>query len=330
MPFSLHHIAQAWDLPAPPPPLADQVVAHLVTDSRQVVFPASSLFFALPGPRRSGSDFVAAAYQRGVRFFVVDEVPTIAQQGEPLAWSTHFFVVPDVLKALQDLAALHRQQFDYPVLGITGSNGKTMVKEWLYQLLQADYRIVRSPRSYNSQIGVPLSVWQMDAQHNLALLEAGISQTGEMQKLAQVMAPTMGIFTGLGPAHDAGFNSSEQKLKEKLQLFATAKTWVVAADGLPDFAPPAGVQLFTWGKAEASSKTVASIVSTISSSTPPTQGSILPATPSHQHLHWLSSRALDGGQELVLRFQENEFSIWVPFADEVSARNALTCLLTLL
>ena len=129
----------------------------------------------------------------------------------------HFVLVADTLKALQQLAIHHRSKFAIPVIGITGSNGKTIVKEWLYQLLHEDYHIVRSPKSYNSQIGVPLSVWQMDEQHTLGIFEAGISQPGEMEKLERIIQPTMGILTNIGEAHNEGFTDKGQKLAEKLK-----------------------------------------------------------------------------------------------------------------
>ena len=131
----------------------------------------------------------------------------------------NFLLVNDTLDALQQLAAYHRQQFNIPVIGITGSNGKTIVKEWLYQLLHEDYNIVRSPKSYNSQIGVPLSVWQMNEQHTLAIFEAGISQQGEMEKLEKIIRPTIGVLTNIGEAHSEGFIDDDQKFKGKTELF---------------------------------------------------------------------------------------------------------------
>lgn len=190
------------------------IIEHLLVDSRKIVFPERSLFFALPGPRRDGHDFIAEVYERGVRCFVVSTSFT-----ETTFDSAVFLKVDDVLKSLQQLTTHHRQQFQIPVIGITGSNGKTIVKEWLYQLLSPDHNIVRSPRSYNSQIGVPLSVWQMNESHTLALFEAGISVTGEMERLANIIQPTSGILTNIGEAHNEGFIDYDQKLSEKLKLF---------------------------------------------------------------------------------------------------------------
>ena len=178
-------------------------IEHLVVDSRKIVFPKTSLFFALRGPRRDGHEFIKEAYEKGVREFVISRHTNTANYPE-----ANFFKVKDVLKALQILAAIHRAGFNYPVIGITGSNGKTIVKEWLYQLLSPDYNIVRSPRSYNSQIGVPLSVWQMTEQHNLAIFEAGISSSREMPALAGIIQPTIGIWKKRGTCFSRKVSSS--------------------------------------------------------------------------------------------------------------------------
>lgn len=204
------------------------VVQHLVTDSRRLLFPAISLFCAIDGPRRSGSSFVKEMHQKGVRQFLVNRSidPAILSACP----NTDFLMVEDVLKSLQTIAAFHRKRFSIPVIGITGSNGKTVVKEWLYQLLQSDFQIVRSPRSYNSQIGVPLSIWQMNDQHTLAIFEAGISQPGEMERLEDMIQPTLGIFTNLGDAHNEGFSSDIEKAREKAILFKRSQQLVVCAD----------------------------------------------------------------------------------------------------
>lgn len=195
----------------------DIVVEHLLLDSRKMYAPGSALFFALPGPRRDGHQFIPELYKRGVRSFVVST--TINEQQFPEGC---FLQVPDTLAALQQLAAYHRSCFNIPVIGITGSNGKTIVKEWLYQLLHEDFTIVRSPRSYNSQTGVPLSVWQMNEKHTLAIFEAGISRPGEMEKLERIIKPTLGILTNIGEAHSEGFLSAQEKETEKRKLFRDA------------------------------------------------------------------------------------------------------------
>lgn len=196
----------------------DNLVDHLLLDSRKVFSPATSLFFALIGFRRNGHDFIPELYKKGVRNFVVSE-----KINERLYPEAIILNVKDTLSALQQLASYHRSQFNIPVIGITGSNGKTIVKEWLYQLLHPEYNIVRSPKSYNSQIGVPLSVWQMNEHHTLAIFEAGISKPREMDKLERIIRPTIGIFTNIGEAHSEGFESKEQKEAEKRILFRHSK-----------------------------------------------------------------------------------------------------------
>ena len=160
-------------------------IDHILFDSRKLVFPDTSLFFALTAGRRNGHEYIADLYKRGVMAFVVSEEIDFEKFPEAL-----FIRVHNTLEALQQLTAHHRLQFSYPVIGITGSNGKTIVKEWLYHLLSPDYRIVRSPKSYNSQIGVPLSVWQMEEGDQLGIFEAGISQPGEMERLEVPTAVT--------------------------------------------------------------------------------------------------------------------------------------------
>ncbi len=172
------------------------------------------MFFAIAGDRRDGHQFISELYKKGVRSFVVSQQVEISKFPE-----ANFINVANTLEALQMLAASHRRKFSIPVIGITGSNGKTIVKEWLYQLLHQDYNIVRSPRSFNSQIGVPLSVWQMNEHHTLAIFEAGISKPGEMDKLEKIIQPTIGVLTNIGEAHSEGFNSVSQKEKEKRLLF---------------------------------------------------------------------------------------------------------------
>lgn len=203
----------------------DDPIEQLLTDSRRLIYPESTLFFALYGTRRDGHDFIPDLYLRGVRNFIIYQ--TLNAEDYPDA---NFILVKNSLRALQSLAAFHRQQFDLPVLGITGSNGKTIVKEWLNQLLEDRYQIVRSPRSYNSQIGVPLSIWQISEKNDLALIEAGISQTGEMKVLEEIVKPTIGVFTNIGEAHDQGFENTHLKILEKLELFNHSTALIYPAD----------------------------------------------------------------------------------------------------
>lgn len=189
------------------------VISWLLTDSRSLWLPEESIFFALVGRRADGHRYVADLYARGVRNFVVSKLPADVHP------DANYLVVKDTLAALQRLAARHRARFTMPVVGITGSNGKTVVKEWLYQLLSPDRVVTRSPRSYNSQIGVPLSAWLIGQHTEVAVIEAGISQPGEMHRLQPIVRPTVGVLTNIGGAHQENFNSLEEKCMEKLELF---------------------------------------------------------------------------------------------------------------
>lgn len=177
----------------------DFTIEHLLTDSRKLTYTSTSVFFPLVTSRRNAHDFLKEVYQAGVRCFVVSQDISYDLPG---AW---IYRVENTLSALQQLAAWHRSQFNYPVIGITGSNGKTIVKEMLFQLLESQYQIVRSPRSFNSQLGVPLSVWQMGPEHQMGIFEAGISQAGEMEHLEKIIKPEIGIFTNIGETHNEGF-----------------------------------------------------------------------------------------------------------------------------
>ena len=202
-------------------------ISFLLTDSRSLCFPEETLFFALRSSRNDGQRYIGELYRRGVRHFVVSQLPEHWQEDFP---SSGFLLADNPLRALQQLASRHRARFDVPVVGITGSNGKTMVKEWLYQVLSTDKIVTRSPRSYNSQIGVPLSVWLLDGQSQVGIFEAGISQPGEMQALRDIIHPTLGILTMLGEAHQENFSSMEEKCKEKLKLFSEASALVFPQD----------------------------------------------------------------------------------------------------
>lgn len=197
---------------------AEATISWLLTDSRSLCFPESTLFFALRSERNDGHKYIPELYNRGVRNFVVSTMPLNGGYKD-----ANFLKVTDVLSALQRLAERHRDEFDIPVVGITGSNGKTMVKEWLYQLLSPSMTITRSPRSYNSQIGVPLSVWLLNENTQVALLEAGISEVGEMDALQDIIQPTIGVLTSLGAPHQENFRTMEEKCVEKLQLFKNAR-----------------------------------------------------------------------------------------------------------
>jgi len=288
-------------------------IDHLLLDSRKLLFPKTSLFFALNGPRRNGNSFIKELYNKGVRNFIVD-------QGRPIDELTayagsNFIQVKDVLEALHSLATYHRMQFNIPVIGITGSNGKTIVKEWLYQLLQDDYSIVRSPKSYNSQIGVPLSVWQMNATHTLAIFEAGISLPGEMPHLEKIIQPGIGVFTNIGDAHSEGFLNIRQKVNEKLTLFKRSTVLIYDADN-PDL--NAGVNtfankirggddfsLFSWSRKETAFLQIVSIEKNMGQA-------IITA---------IDQRSSNG---------DDAIDIIIPFTDDASIQNAITCWCVLL
>jgi len=203
-----------------------QPVSQVSIDSRTLVPGPGVLFFAIRGERHDGHRFISELYQSGVRNFVVGELPHEYDKPEGAA----FIVVKDTLVALQALAAFHRSQYSCPVLGITGSNGKTVVKEWLFQMLRKEKNLCRSPKSFNSQVGVPLSVLLLDEQHEMGIFEAGISKTGEMGKLQAVIRPGIGIMTNIGEAHQENFTSIEQKVAEKIILFKDCHAIIYCAD----------------------------------------------------------------------------------------------------
>ncbi|MBD2723672.1 bifunctional UDP-N-acetylmuramoyl-tripeptide:D-alanyl-D-alanine ligase/alanine racemase [Hymenobacter armeniacus] len=293
-------------LQAPADPAAE--VRHLLLDSRRVGLPAGALFFALRGPSHDGHRYLPALYAQGVRLFVVEEGKDLP--GGLAAYpEAGILAVASPLAALQALAAAHRARFGGPVLAITGSNGKTIVKEWLAQLLSPDEDICRSPRSYNSQVGVPLSVWELNpARHTLGIFEAGISEVGEMARLAGIIQPTEGLFTTLGTAHDAGFASHEQKLLEKLKLFqgpGFQRLFYCADQPLVQAAVSRlGLPGFSW------TRQAGQTADLFFDAQPVTDG----------RTRWLTHAAVGGG--------ETEFTL--PFADEPSVENALHCLAVLL
>ncbi|WP_420582359.1 bifunctional UDP-N-acetylmuramoyl-tripeptide:D-alanyl-D-alanine ligase/alanine racemase [Reichenbachiella sp.] len=200
----------------------DIQIQGLAFDSRQISIRSGVVFFAIAGRNHDGHQFINDAYDKGVRLFVIEKEVKLKADAS-------YFLVEDAIAAMQGLAKTHRAEFNYPVIGITGSNGKTIVKEWLAQMLDDQFDIVKSPKSFNSQLGVPLSVWAMGDHHNLGIFEAGISEVGEMQRLEQVIKPTLGIFTNIGEAHNAGFKDLEEKAKEKAKLFSNCQKVVFCA-----------------------------------------------------------------------------------------------------
>ncbi len=212
-------------LPAP-----EAVFSDLLTDSRRQANPETTLFFAIPGERNDGRSFIPELYEKGFRNFVVQYGHGNRLRPNDIPKANVLEVI-NVVQALQALAEYHRRQFRIPVIAITGSNGKTIVKEWLSELLSPDFSVVKSPQSYNSQIGVPLSVWQMSRRNNIAVFEAGISKPGEMMRLEAIIKPDVGIITNIGTAHDEGFLSREKKTAEKLMLFQNAEYLFYREDG---------------------------------------------------------------------------------------------------
>ncbi|MCZ4407859.1 bifunctional UDP-N-acetylmuramoyl-tripeptide:D-alanyl-D-alanine ligase/alanine racemase [Cryomorphaceae bacterium 1068] len=276
----------------------DEPIQDLLTDSRTYVGGDGFLFFALISGKNDGHKYIEELYIRGVRSFVVSD--TIDGNKFPNA---NILRVEDPLKALQVLAATHRQRFSYPVVGITGSNGKTIVKEWLFQLLQPDFSIVRSPRSYNSQVGVPLSIWLMTKENDLAILECGISKNGEMSHLAKMVKPSIGIFTNIGPAHQENFQDFREKTSEKLKLFSSTEILISCRNHTllqEVIAAEYSGKNLTWGE---DSKCDLVILDTIKES-----------------------------NQSVIRgnYNGNEMEVTIPFSDDASIENACHCWLYLL
>lgn len=202
----------------------NEPIEQILTDSRHVTFGEKSLFIAISGKQHDGHRYLEEVYKSGVRAFLVEQLPL-----NPPA-DANYLLVGNSLEAFQVLAAKHRSSFSIPIIGITGSNGKTIVKEWINHLLKIDFDIIRSPKSYNSQLGVPLSIWELDTQHELGIFEAGISLPGEMDKLQKIIQPTIGIITNITNAHSEGFENDEQKTSEKIKLFSNCNTIIYRKD----------------------------------------------------------------------------------------------------
>lgn len=276
-------------------------ISILLTDSRQLSNPSETLFFAFETKNNDGHRYVADLYAAGVRNFVVSKMMP--------EWKNfsgcNFLFVKSPLRALQKIAAYHRRRFDIPVIGITGSNGKTIVKEWLYQLLQEDFNIVRSPRSYNSQIGVPLSVWQLDDNATLGIFEAGISMPDEMDHLEPIIHPTIGILTKIGESHQENFTSLQQKCLEKMRLFLNCNVVIYDEDN-PIIREAADQMLisqkaFTWSRKQTDA---------------PLYISKIEKGPCSTFIYY--------------SFLSLDYSIEIPFTDEASIENAIHCLATML
>ncbi|NOS55305.1 MAG: bifunctional UDP-N-acetylmuramoyl-tripeptide:D-alanyl-D-alanine ligase/alanine racemase [Cyclobacteriaceae bacterium] len=271
---------------------ANRNVSTLVTDSRKPIVSDGSVFFALRGERHDGHQYIAELYQLGIRQFVIENWADFKFFPEG-----NFIQVASVLAALQAIASEHRKSFSIPIIGISGSNGKTIIKEWLFQLLSLDQNIAKNPGSYNSQIGVPLSVWGLQTNHQLGIFEAGISLPGEMEKLEKVIHPTIGIFTNIGTAHDEGFVTRTEKIEEKLKLFSRVGLLIYCADHteLHEAIQQKKIPSLTWGSSE---KATIKIKQTIT------------------------------GYELS--YQAQLISMQIPFADKASIENCFHCVAVML
>lgn len=293
--YSISRIAQILEAEAFLPN-QHAIISKLLTDSRTVIDPLGSLFFSI-NAQRDGHHFIANAYENGIRNFVVSDISYKAQYAD-----ANFLVVDNVLLALQKLAKSHRDSFSFPIIGITGSNGKTIVKEWLYQLLAADFNIVRSPKSFNSQIGVPLAVWTIAPENDLGIFEAGISRNDEMEALTAIIKPSIGILTNIGEAHAEGFKNKQEKLAEKLRLFTNSDVFIYS----PDY----------------------------------TQGISVVNLPGKKKFSWSFTAAADlkitkavevkGKTKLVAIYKEQDIECLIPFNDQASSENGIICWATLL
>ena len=270
------------------------IVDSISIDSRSLQNDENTLFFALYGPNHDGHLFIEELIAKGVSHFVVRKIP------EGLELKAKFLIVEDTLDALQKFAAYYRSQFDFPIIGITGSNGKTIIKEWLNFLLSPDYNIIRSPKSYNSQVGVPLSILGINEKHNLGIFEAGISQMHEMDKLQKIIQPTIGILSNIGTAHDEGFSSVAEKIKEKLKLFISVNVLILNKNKtICAFINPK-IKQFSWCSDDKSAD------------------------------DFITKKNIGEVTELHVTYREDTFPITIPFQDQASIENAIHCMMVML
>lgn len=269
-------------------------IDNVSIDSRSLQNNKNTLFFAIIGPNNDAHIYISSLIEKGVQNFVVTKIP------EELANKANFYVVENTLDALQKFAAHHRSLYKFPVFGLTGSNGKTIVKEWLNFLLSPDFNIIRSPKSYNSQVGVPLSVISINDKHNLGIFEAGISKMNEMEKLETIIRPTIGIITNIGTAHDEGFEDLEKKIKEKLKLFKHSKLIIYQKNKIIDAHIDTKLKAFSWSYSDETADV------------------------------FVTRKAIDDKTILQIRNAKDIFEVQIPFQDEASLENAVTCLMVLL
>ncbi|MBU0763663.1 MAG: bifunctional UDP-N-acetylmuramoyl-tripeptide:D-alanyl-D-alanine ligase/alanine racemase [Bacteroidetes bacterium] len=280
----------------------DLIIRNLLTDSRSLALTTDTAFFALTGERHDGHKYISELYEKGVRCFVVSRLPELTgKYGEAC-----FISVRDTINALQKAAAFRRGLFRNPVIGITGSNGKTIVKEWLFSLTEDEKVIVRSPKSYNSQVGVPLSVWQLHQNADYAIFEAGISKPGEMQRLQPIIDPTIGIFTNIGQAHQENFGDLRQKAREKLELFKDCRKLIYCKDYKEIEEEISGNaafwkdRLFTWSRKSSADLQITSVHKT------------------------------DDAAYITALYNNKKTEIEIPFENEAAIENAVHCWATLL
>ena len=264
-------------------------------DSRSLQNGSQTLFFALVGTNNDAHVYIKDLIEKGVQNFVVTHIP------EDCETRANFLIVKNTLEALQQFAAYYRDLFHFPIIGLTGSNGKTIVKEWLNFLLSPDYNVIRSPKSYNSQVGVPLSVLAINEQHNLGIFEAGISTGSEMEKLKSIIKPTIGILTNIGSAHDEGFTSLEQKIKEKMLLFEDSEVVIYQKNEIVDSFISKKGKAFTW------------------------------SFDSKEADVFVSDTAIKNDSTTIqYRYKADSFELTIPFQDKASIENAISCLMVLL
>ncbi|MCF6131265.1 bifunctional UDP-N-acetylmuramoyl-tripeptide:D-alanyl-D-alanine ligase/alanine racemase [Flavobacterium wongokense] len=270
------------------------IIDSISIDSRSLQNDANTLFFAISGPNHDGHLYIEELIRKGVLHFVVTTIP------EGLADKANFLFVDNTLDAFQKFAAFYRSQFEFPVIGITGSNGKTIIKEWLNFLLSPDFNIIRSPKSYNSQVGVPLSILGINEKHNLGIFEAGISQTHEMEKLQKIIQPTIGILSNIGSAHDEGFSSVAEKIKEKLKLFINVNVLILQKNKTINAFINPKIKVFSWCSDDKSADV------------------------------YITKKNTDELTELHVTYREDTFPIRIPFQDQASVENAIHCMMVML
>jgi len=271
-------------------------ITSIITDSRNQVATKGGLFIAIKGKQHDSHDYIEDLYKRGLRVFLVEKNP------EKIHDDAAYIVVENSLQALQKIASSHRKKFTIPTIGITGSNGKTIVKEWLFYLLSEDKTIIRSPKSYNSQIGVPISVSLIDKGNDLAIFEAGISKSGEMEKLQPIILPNIGIFTNIGNAHQEYFTSLEQKISEKLRLFVTSDVVIYSKDYplIDEQIAKKGIKTFCWSLKGIDADIIVTKI-----------------------------EKKDKASTIWFTIKGKEDSIEIPFNDNASIENAVCCLATI-